>query len=69
MSYSPGKLVEQMEDLFTLWVEDLNQKNVIICDKAKSIFDELIEKKDDHKTIVEVKSHIISNSVKITVEL
>lgn len=45
MSYYCDKLVETVEKLLTLWLEDLIEKNiplsqVIICDKAKPVFDD-----------------------------
>ncbi|XP_053572819.1 tigger transposable element-derived protein 1-like [Bombina bombina] len=47
--YTRCKLLEKMEKLLSLWVDDLNTKNIpmtqaVITDKAKSIFEELKKK-------------------------
>ncbi|XP_053547680.1 tigger transposable element-derived protein 1-like [Bombina bombina] len=47
--YSRSKLLEKMEQLLSLWVDDLNKKNIpmsqaVITDKAKSIFEDLKKK-------------------------
>ncbi|XP_018430489.1 PREDICTED: tigger transposable element-derived protein 1-like [Nanorana parkeri] len=78
--YSRSKLLEKMEKLLSLWVHDLNKKNIpttqaVITEKAKSIFEDLKKKEGGDETFLaskgwfmRFKSRTKCPSVKVTGE-
>jgi hypothetical protein len=64
VSYSRSKLLEKMEELLSLWVDDLYQKNIpltqaVITDKAKSVFENLKEKVGGDETFLGSKGWLM----------
>ena len=64
VSYTRNFNIEKMEQLLTLWVDDLNQKRIpltqrAIAAKARSLFDEIQQKEGGNETFAASKGWFV----------